>query len=442
LEARLAAVAQELDRTGWAAELCDAEWRLRWVSSEMRQILESQDAIDLGLGLHTVGARFTGPRWRSITHESAVGWMRQNIPHMAAATPGGLEALLRELPEDWLEEVGPLEPVAASLWSGEIVYAQPRLPLATTRYVTSSLDDDRGERYGWMTIYGGAIPASLLTLVARGSRRMFARMAELREPESHETAVLFADIQASSQLARHLSTAAFFELIRAFSTFADARVIHHGGIVGRHAGDGLSAFFLAEQVGSRAAACAAALRAARDIVGWRSEDFAPEDLHVNAGVHYGGALYLGQIVTGGRLEVSALGDEVNECARIQQSARNGALLASKAVVERLDAPEARDLGLDPVRITYRTVSELPGVDAKAVRDAGDVPVVALGPSPPVPAVTPEQKAAERTDEEHSGDDSRGTDHALHGLPGVIGGEAHAPGPADPTERVPDQERRP
>ena len=38
--------------------------------------------------------------------------------------------------------------------------------------------------------------------------------------------------------------------------------------------------------------------------------------------------------------MTALGDEVNECARIQQSARDGALLASKPLVERLD-PERR-----------------------------------------------------------------------------------------------------
>ena len=64
------------------------------------------------------------------------------------------------------------------------------------------------------------------------------------------------------------------------------------------------------------------------------------ELKINAGVHWGGALYLGQVITGGRLEVTALGDEVNECARIQQSARDGALLASKPLVERLDPEHA------------------------------------------------------------------------------------------------------
>jgi hypothetical protein len=47
----------------------------------------------------------------------------------------------------------------------------------------------------------------------------------------------------------------------------------------------------------------------------------------HAAAHWGGALYLGQIVTGGRLEITALSDEVNECARIRQTAPNGSLLA-------------------------------------------------------------------------------------------------------------------
>ncbi len=56
---------------------------------------------------------------------------------------------------------------------------------------------------------------------------------------------------------------------------------------------------------------------------------------MNVGAHWGPALYMGQIVTGGRLEVTALGDEVNEAARVQQSARDGEILATKSLVEQL-----------------------------------------------------------------------------------------------------------
>jgi class 3 adenylate cyclase len=57
-------------------------------------------------------------------------------------------------------------------------------------------------------------------------------------------------------------------------------------------------------------------------------------------------------MTSGRAEVAALGDEVNEAARIEACASGGRALASKALVERLDPPDAAALGLD--RSTSRT----------------------------------------------------------------------------------------
>jgi hypothetical protein len=98
---------------------------------------------------------------------------------------------------------------------------------------------------------------------------------------------------------------------------------------------------------------------------------------MNFGLHWGGGLYVGQIVTGGRLEVTALGDEVNECARIQQSARDGAAYASKALLEQLEPIDAGAAGVDPEAVAYRTVAELPGADEKSVRDAGGLAVAEL-----------------------------------------------------------------
>ena len=88
---------------------------------------------------------------------------------------------------------------------------------------------------------------------------------------------------------------------------------------------------------------------------------------------------MGQLVTGGRLEATALGDEVNEAARIEQSAKDGAALASKTLVERLDPDDARALGIDPATVIYRSVDELPGSDEKAVRDAGSIAVTDVRP---------------------------------------------------------------
>ena len=377
VEPRLAAVAREIEATGSAAEVYDRDWKLVWLTSQFRFFAGDRPLEELGVGEHAVQVR-TVALDGMVPVETGLRWMRRNIPRMAPDTPGGVDAIRALLPAEYDRAVGPLEPrPPETLWWGEITYHQTGLPPAQTRYLTFALHDPDGERIGWAILYVPAAPASIVSLITRGNQGMFARMAELLDPARHETAILFADIQASSALARRLSTQRWFQLIREFSTFADRCVIENLGIVGRHAGDGVTAFFLAEQVGSRAAACAAALHAGREIVCWHPEELAGGELHINAGVHWGGALYLGQVVTGGRLEVTALGDEVNECARIQQSARDGVLLASKPVVERLDLEDAHALGLDPLTLMYRTVGELPGVTPKAVRDAGGVPVVAV-----------------------------------------------------------------
>jgi class 3 adenylate cyclase len=231
------------------------------------------------------------------------------------------------------------------------------------------------------------LPARLLTFVTRGSEAMFQRMAELVDPGRRQAAVLFADLQASGALSRRLSSAVYFQLIRALTTEMDAAIVRARGIVGKHAGDGVSAFFLADEFDSASEAAAATIEAAHQLrdraarvaerIGNDTGLFAAADCRLNIGLHWGSTLYMGQIVTGGRLEVTALGDEVNECARIQGAARDGAVLASKALIERLVDGDATRIGIDSREVVYQTLAELPGADAKAVRDAGTLPVTEL-----------------------------------------------------------------
>ena len=86
---------------------------------------------------------------------------------------------------------------------------------------------------------------------------------------------------------------------------------------------------------------------------------------------------VGQVATGGRLEVTALGDEMNEAARIESAATGGIALASKLLLERLEPAEAADLGLDPDEMTYVTIGKLDGSSEKAVRDAGSISVTTV-----------------------------------------------------------------
>jgi class 3 adenylate cyclase len=235
---------------------------------------------------------------------------------------------------------------------------------------------------GYMRVYGPGLRAGLSTLVERGSATMFERMARLTEPGRRRAAILFADLESSSALSRRLPSAAYFSLLNRLFTAIDKLVIDDGGIVGRHAGDGATAFFLTDENGSDSRAARMAIETAlrireiADRVADETEGLVKSgECLFNVGVHWGGALYMGQLVTGGRIEVTALGDEVNEAARVQQSAKQGHALATKAIIERLSADDAYAVGLDPDRLIYTTVAELPDATDKARRDAGGLAVV-------------------------------------------------------------------
>jgi class 3 adenylate cyclase len=100
-------------------------------------------------------------------------------------------------------------------------------------------------------------------------------------------------------------------------------------------------------------------------------------LRLNVGLHFAPRLYLGQLITSGRLEVTALGDEVNECARVQESSRGGDILATKPLLEQLDPQDADALGIRPDAAVYAPLSDWPTATEKARRDAAALPVTRI-----------------------------------------------------------------
>jgi class 3 adenylate cyclase len=383
LDPRLQSIVDDLEATGWAAELCDADWTLVWVSSQARALIAQYDDGELGIGMHMAESRQL-PGWRRlVTPEAQADWLRENVPQMLAEDPGEAERLAALVPEELREVVRDCTPAEIPVWTAITQTTGIAPAIDKVRYFGVRVRAADGEPLATVYVYGADLPATLLALVSQGDRGMFERMARLADPGRHEAAIVFADIQSSGELSRHLSSAAYFRLVQTLFTDLDRVVYEARGIVGKHAGDGLSAFFLAEDCGSREAAAGAALDAALKLAATahetaaRSELPPAQELQLNVGVHWGGALYMGQVVTGGRLEVTALGDEVNECARIQEVARNGAVLASKPLIERLDRAHADRIGIDPDTIAYETVAEIARATEKAVRDAGSIPVTAV-----------------------------------------------------------------
>lgn len=373
-----------------------------WVSEEMANLLGEHDEGKLGYGKHLLEAQI-GETWcQVITEGSHLQAFEAELPIMIEGTPGGKEGLLEifggassiGLADDYVTddmvqrflEMEPLRP--PPVWVNHLEFIQGDLPpVKVTEVQTKLYDKDSGEFIGRAFVYGPAIAAGVLSLVARGDEEMFQRMARLIDPGRRQAAVLFADLEASAVLSRRLPSSAYFKLVRAITTAMDDQVVSHTGIVGKHAGDGVTAFFLADDLGSPSRAARAAIEAGRGIV--ESAQQAASEIRdetgldelegcvINVGIHWGGALYMGQLVTGGRLEATALGDEVNECARIQETAAGGKILASKALVERLLDDDARAIGIDPDTVLYRTIGDTEGASPKAKRDAGGIPVTPL-----------------------------------------------------------------
>jgi class 3 adenylate cyclase len=247
---------------------------------------------------------------------------------------------------------------------------------------------------GTSLVYGADLPASLMALLARGDSGMYSRMARLVEPARRSAAILFVDVCSSARLSRRLPTATYFSLIQTIMTAVDDVLARHRGVIGKHVGDGATGFFLSEDFGSESATARAAVEAATEVSATARQAAARlseggqavpgEEPAVRVGLHWGWSLFMGQVVRGGRLEVSALGDEVNECARIEESAPDGAVLASKALIERLGPEDSAAVGIDPGSVRYCALSDLPGAGDKAKRDAGGLAVADLfgDPAPP------------------------------------------------------------
>jgi class 3 adenylate cyclase len=374
-EPELALLIEAMEASGWSGEVVDAQWRLRWVGEETRVLLGGPSDDALGVGRSFVRTRVADPLGHSVVPDSQLAYLRGLLPTLLH---DGIDRdrLRTDLGSDFAHLADEAQAaVPPPAWTGEfeIVIGPP--PAVNVRYLALRVLRPDGELLGTAFVYGSAMPARVSAWLTRGSVAMFARMARLASPGRREAAILFADLQASTALSRRLSSAAYFELVRRVITAIDDQVDAGTGVVSKHAGDGASAFFLVEDLGSPSAAARAAVEAARGVAAIGES----EDVRLNVGVHWGGTLYLGQVVTGGRLEVTALGDEVNECARIQQSARDGQILASKTLIERLSEADAAALGIDAGATSYRALAELPGVDSKAVRDAGALPVCEIPP---------------------------------------------------------------
>ena len=382
----LAAWASVLNEAGYWAIVLDARWRFAFVTDEL--LLTYRDmgasmAVPIGSHYYSAessrfrGARFGGDSFGARERRATFLEMGR---YVLATTPGGREEL-RELVEpmfaDLVDELQPEDvPIA---WMARPEYTTAGADVAYSA-AFFRIDGGHGQPCGFAILPKPAAGMSELGLAAAvADLAHLERMHAVDRPDRRPAAILMADLEASSPLARRLSTAQYFAFGRRFVRTADRCIIDARGIVGRHAGDGIVAFFLAETTGSESAAarsCIVAARALRDTlpeIAMKS-GIGESELSLRFGLHWGATLYIGRILTAGRSEVTALGDEVNEGARIEACATGGRALASKSLIERLNRADADALGIDTGHSTYTPLADLATATDKARRDAPSIAV--------------------------------------------------------------------
>jgi class 3 adenylate cyclase len=381
----LSAYASVLNELGHWAVVLDSRWRIVFVTDEERLSARERDIWNSLLGEHwyssshfSYKATFAfGGNWLEHVRES----FRRFGPFVLFDTPGGREELRHVVDPALHDLIGEIEPVEApAVWRGrDPVFKHAGLGARSSVMWLRVRGDDG-------TVAGTVILAKprpgmshLATAAGIADLGHLERMALVQQPGRRPAAVLMADLEASTPLARRLSTAQFFAFGRRLVRAGDQCIIDHGGIVGRHAGDGVVAFFLAETAGSESSAARAcietamALRTALATVVARST-LTDTVVSFRFGLHWAATIYIGRITTAGRTEVTGLGDEANETARIEPCATGGRALASKALIERLDSGDAQALGIDTDHVTYIALADLATATDKARRDAPSIAV--------------------------------------------------------------------
>jgi class 3 adenylate cyclase len=379
--------ASVLNDAGYWAHILDASWQVVFLTDEVRV---SYGVADMEAEALPIGRHWFSTEWVRFRQRGGGSWteqefrrehFRQHGPYALAGMPGGHEGLRQIVDPELADLVQALQPLdLPQMWSPPSNAIRFGGEQVMTPITWIRIDDSDGQLVG--VVHLGKPAAGMSQLAAAAATADLGHLERMRiveQPDRRPAAILIADLEASSPLARRLSTAQYFAFGRRLVRAADQCIVDEGGIVGRHAGDGVVAFFLAETAGSESAAarsCISAARALRGILGDLAErtEIPAADISVRFGLHWGATLYVGRILTAGRSEVTALGDEVNEAARIEASASGGRSLASKALVERLNHADAADLGIDTGHTRYTPLAELATATEKARRDAPSIAV--------------------------------------------------------------------
>ena len=159
------------------------------------------------------------------------------------------------------------------------------------------------------------------------------------------------DVRGSTARSEKMSPTEFSQLINRFYKEATKIIVDEDGLVEKLAGDSVAAFWGAGFAGSDYVA--RTVRVAQKLLRVMEQQKIPVGIGVHSGIAYFGAMG----TSGGLIEISAVGDEVNLAARLASKASPGEIIVSEQALSAA--------GIDRTSLEARSL-ELKGISQPVI----------------------------------------------------------------------------
>ena len=255
---------------GW---IVDSSWRLIFMTNEQRfSFSAGVEMVPIVLGEHLFGSEMVSASsdWRAgPTLLESWGELLSAVGGFVLAdTPGGKNELRAIVDPSFARIVDGLVPSEASATFGSQVATGPTSRGQFVLAKALRIRDAAGALRGTAILYKPAAGMNILgTMAFERDLGHLERMRSVARASRRPAAILFADLESSSALSRTLSTGSYFATGRRIVRVTDECVVDAGGVVGRHVGDGVVAYFPVEVFESESSAARACMSAARAIQG-------------------------------------------------------------------------------------------------------------------------------------------------------------------------------
>jgi adenylate cyclase len=370
------------------------------------EITQPAYLVDRGFGLVWSNAAGAAVLGEAATAHGVLGALLQQPPAAAASRDQVLRfhlAIARQQGLGWAE-------LAAALTPAQRLQLQPLYESATAMpadAVAHVLIAGEGPAAGvcvyavqfregilFVHVPQGAGAPDLSALL-RGDQLAPADVSRRRRPVLSDLAVLAMDLQDATRIWSALPAEEYFELIDQIWMTAEPIFRRHHGTTGKHPGDGMVCYFLAQRDSNHvwnALQAAHEMREAMRRVSkeWQLRKGWTTELYLNTGLDEG-QQWLGSLRSVGQVEFTMFGDALNRATRLSDFARFGAVWATKNLVVKLSGEEKHRLKygvhrrdkegrhgfVSSVFATVDRVAEPAGALSARLQDIGRLPITEI-----------------------------------------------------------------